>query len=163
MTTATARPGEAAMTSTNEAEGSEVEHTISPDEVESILADHGYDVSEHELADGTVVLRISDPESGVVIRGVIEGEILFLTMSCMSLPRAKISADLMGRMLASDNGISTSSFQLYERGDGMVAITLNNFCKLQALGADDTDDILSCVEFLMVDVMTARELVGEIV
>jgi hypothetical protein len=156
MTTATASPeGAASM------EDPVVEHEITPDEVESILADNGYDVSEHALADGTPVLRISDPESGVVIRGVLEGEILFLTMSCMSLPKAKITPDLMGRMLASDNGISTSSFQLYERPDGSVAITLNNFCKLQELGDDDRDDILSCVEFLMVDVMTARELIGD--
>ena len=150
------------VTSEMTSEEAGVEQQITPDEVEAILADHGYDVSEHELPDGTVILRISDPESGVVIRGVLEGEIRFLTMSCLSVPKGKITPDLMSRMLASDNGISTSSFQLYERSDGTVAVTLNNFCKLQQLGSDDTDDILSCVEFLMVDVMAARELVGEI-
>ena len=63
-------------------------------------------------------------------------------------------------MLAANNGISTSYFQLYEAGEGKVAITLNNFCKLQDLGADDEDDILSCVHFLLVDVMTARHLLA---
>ena len=49
----------------------------------------------------------------------------------------------MATMLAADNGISTSSFQLYDAGGGNVTITLNNFCKLQDLGPDDEDDILS--------------------
>jgi hypothetical protein len=66
----------------------------------------------------------------------------------------------MATMLASDNGVSTSSFQLYDAGDGNVTITLNNFCKLQDLGPEDEDDILSCVHFLLVDVMTARRLLS---
>jgi hypothetical protein len=66
----------------------------------------------------------------------------------------------MRKMLAADNGISTSYFQLYDTGAGKVAVTLNNFCKLQDMGADDEDDILSCVHFLLVDVMEARELIG---
>lgn len=139
-----------------------MQRDITSDEVVSILAENGYDVGEHMISDGTAVLRICDPESGVVIRGVLEGDILFLTMSCISVPRDRISRAVMDRMLSCDNGISTSSFQLYGRADGTVAITLNNFCKLQALGEDDRDDILSCVEFLMVDVMAARELVGEL-
>jgi len=65
----------------------------------------------------------------------------------------------MRKMLASDNGISTSHFQLYETGDD-VAITLNNFCKLQELGPDDEDDILSCVSFLLADVVHAKQLIG---
>ena len=39
------------------------------------------------------------------------------------------------------NGISTSHFSLSKSADNKVAITLNNFCKLQDLGADDRDDI----------------------
>lgn len=132
---------------------------ITADEIESILAENGLDVTEHKTSSGSSVLRIQDPESGIVIRGVLEGEILFLTLSCLSVPKAKITPDLMQKMLASDNGISTSSFQLYEKPDGTVAITLNNFCKLQELGPDDRDDIISCVQFLMYDVMAARELV----
>ena len=72
------------------------------------------------------------------------------------VPRAAITPEIMARMLAADNGISTSHFQLYDAGDGKVAVTLNNFCKLQDMGADDEDDILSCVHFLLVDVMMAR-------
>ncbi len=32
-------------------------------------------------------------------------------------------------------------------------MTLNNFCKLQDMGPEDEDDILSCVHFLLVDVI----------
>ena len=59
-------------------------------------------------------------------------------------------------MRASWSGGADVSF--WDR-DGMEAVTLNNFCKLQDMGADDEDDILSCVHFLMVDVMSARRLV----
>jgi hypothetical protein len=68
----------------------------------------------------------------------------------------------MRRMLAADNGISTSSFQLYDAGGGSVAVALNNFCKLQDMGPEDEDDILSCVHFLLVDVMSARRLLGDL-
>jgi hypothetical protein len=33
---------------------------------------------------------------------------------------------------------------------------------LQDLGADDADDILSCVHFLLVDVISASRLIGEL-
>jgi len=146
--------------SSTEAAVAEAEITI--DGVEAILAEHGYDVSEHDLPDGGSVLRVRDPESGVVLRGVLEGDILFLTISCLAVEKSKITPELMQRMLDAGNGISTSSFQLYDRADGKTAVTLNNFCKLQTLGDDDRDDILSCVEFLMVDVMAAREIVGDL-
>jgi hypothetical protein len=67
----------------------------------------------------------------------------------------------MRRMLAADNGISTSHFQLYETG-GKIAITLNNFCVLQDMNAEDEDDILSCVHFLLVDVLMARGVLGKL-
>ena len=41
-----------------------------------------------------------------------------------------------------------------------VTITLNNFCKLQDMGPEDEDDVLSCAHFLLVDVMTARRLLS---
>ena len=65
--------------------------------------------------------------------------------------------------LAAGNGISTSYFQLYDTGGGKVAVTLNNFCKLQDMGPEDEDDILSCVHFLLVDVMEARRLLTGLV
>ena len=48
-----------------------------------------------------------------------------------------------------------------ETGAGKTAVTLNNFCKLQEMGPDDEDDILSCVSFLLADVVHARDLIGK--
>ena len=127
-------------------------------QIHALLAEQGYEVSEP----APDTLRIQEVESGVSIQAVLEGEILFLSLTCTIVPQSKITPDIMRRMLAADNGISTSHFQLYKVNDGMEAVTLNNFCKLQEMGADDEDDILSCVHFLMVDVMSARRLLGDL-
>ena len=73
----------------------------------------------------------------------------------MTTPNSAITAEIMRKMLAADNGISTSGFQLYENDQKTVAITLNNFCKLQSLEDDDRDEILSCLEFRIVDLYAA--------
>jgi hypothetical protein len=132
--------------------------TISPHlgKIHSLLAEQGYEVSEP--APDTI--RIREVDSGVSIQAVLESEILFLSLPCVTVPRAKITPEIMASMLAADNGISTSSFQLYDAGSGNVTVTLNNYCKLQDMGTDDEDDILSCVHFLLVDVMSARRLLS---
>jgi hypothetical protein len=132
--------------------------TISPHlgKIHSLLAEQGYEVSEP--APDTI--RIREVDSGVSIQAVLESEILFLSLPCVTVPRAKITPEIMASMLAADNGISTSSFQLYDAGNGNVTVTLNNYCKLQDMGTDDEDDILSCVHFLLVDVMSARRLLS---
>src|SRR5580693_855013 len=79
---------------------------------------------------------------------------------CLKAPADKLTPDLLKKMLAGENGISTSYFQLYDGPDGTVTIALNNFCKLLDLGPEDEDDILSCVHFLLADVIAARDLVG---
>ncbi len=86
---------------------------------------------------------------------------MFFSVVCMTPPSAAVTAGIMRTMLDADNGISTSHFQLYDKGDGTTAITLNNFCKLQELGPDDEDDILSCVSFLLADVVHAKQLIGD--
>jgi len=126
------------------------------EQIHALLAAKRYSVTE--VGDG--VIRIQEVDSGIVLQAVLAGDILFVSLVCMSVPAASITAPIMRKMLASDNGISTSHFQLYNTGDGNVAITLNNFCKLQELGPDDEDDILSCVSFLLADVVHARELIG---
>jgi hypothetical protein len=132
--------------------------TTSPNlaHIDSLLAERGYEVTPS--APDAVTIRELD--SGVSIQAVLEGDILFLTLPCITVPRTAVTPEIMATMLASDNGVSTSSFQLYDAGNGNVAITLNNFCKLQDMGHEDDDDILSCVHFLLVDVMTARRLLG---
>jgi hypothetical protein len=126
------------------------------EQIHALLAAKRYSVTES----GDGVLRILEVDSRIVLQAVLAGDILFLSLVCMSVPQAAITPQIMRKMLASDNGISTSHFQLYETGDGNVAITLNNFCKLQQLGPDDEDDILSCVSFLLADVVHAKQLIG---
>jgi hypothetical protein len=126
------------------------------EQIHALLAAKRYSVMES----GDGVLRIQEVDSGIVLQAVLAGEILFLSLVCMSVPAARLTPQILRKMLAADNGISTSHFQLYDTGDGNVAVTLNNFCKLQELGPDDEDDILSCVSFLLADVVHAKELIG---
>jgi hypothetical protein len=132
--------------------------TTSPQlgQIHALLAEQGYEVSEP--APDTIKIR--EVESGVSIQAVLESDILFLSLPCVTVPRAKVTPEIMAKMLAADNGISTSSFQIYDAGSGNVTVSLNNFCKLQTMGPDDEDDVISCVHFLLVDVMSARSLLS---
>ncbi|MBZ5622394.1 MAG: hypothetical protein LAQ69_27230 [Acidobacteriia bacterium] len=134
--------------------------TASPQlgQIHALLAERGYDVSEP----APDTLKIRELSSGVAIQAVLQGEILFLTLTCTIVPNRAITPELMAKMLEADNGIHTSHFQLYDAGEKRVAITLNNFCKLQDMGPEDEDDILSCVHFLLVDVLSARRLLGDL-
>lgn len=131
---------------------------ITIDAIEALIADQGYEITP--AADN--MLKIKDTESGVTIQAVLEENVLFLTVPCVSVNAEAITPDLMRMMLDAENGISTSSFQLYDQGEKIV-ITLNNFCKLLSLGEDDEDDIISCVEFLLIDVLTARAALKDLV
>jgi hypothetical protein len=126
--------------------------------IHALLAERGYDVSES----GPDTLKITEVHSGISLKAVLQGEILFFSLTCTVVADEAITPSLMSQMLAADNGIHTSHFQLYDAGEGNVAITLANFCKLQDMGPSDEDDILSCVHFLLVDVMTARHLLGSL-
>ena len=125
-------------------------------QIHALLANKRYSVND--LAEN--VLRVEEVESGISLRAVLEGDILFLSLVCLITPANSLTPTVLRKMLAADNGISTSHFQLYETGNGNVAVTLNNFCKLQELGPDDEDDILSCVSFLLADVVHAKQLIG---
>jgi hypothetical protein len=124
--------------------------------IHALLAERGYEVSEPSPDS----LSIREVQSGVTVHAVLQGEILFLSLTCVVVPSSSLTPDILALMLAADNGISTSHFSLYDAADGKVAIALSNFCKLQDMGADDEDDILSCVHFLLVDVMTARHVLA---
>jgi hypothetical protein len=127
-------------------------------QIHALVAEKGYEVSEP----APDRLKITEVESGVTLQAVLQGDILFLSLVCTVVPRAKITPEIMGRMLSADNGISTSYFQLYDAGQGTTAVTLNNFCKLFDMGPEDEDDILACVHFLLVDVLSARRLLGNL-
>jgi hypothetical protein len=131
---------------------------ITMDAVRNLLAETGYETS---LGGEESCVFVKDPESGLTFTCVLENNILYNAVACMELDESKISAELMRRLLDSDNGISTSGFQLYKSKSGKVIITLNNFCKLQDLGKEDRDDILSCLNFINVDVLAARDLFSD--
>lgn len=133
--------------------------TTSPElgQIHALLADKGYEVSE-PAAD---TLSIREVQSGVTVRAVLQGNILFFSLVCTVAPESALTPAIMRRMLASGNGISTSHFQLYG-ADGQVAVALANFCVLQEMGPEDEDDILSCVHFLLADVMTARTVLKDL-
>lgn len=130
--------------------------TVTPqlDQIHALLANKGYEVSEV----ASNVLNVRETGSGVSAKAVLQGDILFFSLTCTVAPEKSITPEVARIMLASDNGISTSHFQLYDMKDGSVAVTLNNFCKLQDMGEEDDDDILSCLHFLLVDVIQARHL-----
>jgi hypothetical protein len=65
-------------------------------QVHALLASKRYSVTD--LNDS--VLRIEELESGISLRAVLEGDILFLSLVCMSVPAAKITAAVMHKMLA---------------------------------------------------------------
>ena len=126
------------------------------EQIHALLAAKGYSVSEL----GPGILRIQEVDSGISLQAVLENDILFLSLTCATVAPAKITPALMKKMLDATNGIATSHFQLYSVNASETAITLNNFCKLQEMGPDDEDDILSCVNFLLADVIHARDLIG---
>ena len=128
--------------------------TISLSQVAELLARKGYDIGE--LASG--VLRVRDVQSGVSFQAALEGNVLYMTVTLTTIPAGEISAETMRRMLSGRNGISTSSFRLYDAAEGKTAVTLNNFCKLQDMGPEDHDDILSLAGYLLADVIAARNL-----
>jgi hypothetical protein len=130
--------------------------SLSLEQIHALLARRQYAV--REISDS--MLSIQEVESGISLRAVLEGEILFLSLVCMVVPESAMTAPVMRKMLDGNSGISTSYFQLYDAANGQIAITLNNFCKLQDLGPEDEDDILSCVSFLLADVLLAKNLIG---
>ena len=132
---------------------------INTDHISSLLAEKGYEVS----VQGEHILHIREVGSGVVVQAALAEDILFLSLNCVTVADSAVTAELMAKMLDADNGISTSHFQLYSAGDGKTSIMLNNFCTLQDMGPEDEDDILSCVHFLLVDVIEARRLIGDMV
>ena len=139
------------------ADGSDVA-TIELARIRTVLTEHGYEASP----EGEDVLKVREPDSGLTFRCVLADNILFNSITCTTVPKSAITEEVTSKMLSGDNGISTSAFQLYERSGGKVAVTLNNFCKLLDLGAEDEDDILSCLEFLEIDAFAARELLDSL-
>lgn len=105
------------------------------------------------------VFSIEEADSGILIQARLEDNILLFQLPCIQMSSEQLTLELQRKMLAADNGISTSNFQIIGN-NGTVTIVLTNFAILQGLGADDEDDINSCVEFLLNDLLAARDLIS---
>lgn len=134
--------------------------TITLDAIAEIVVQADYEIVSADSDRG--VLTVRDLDTGLMLALALRDNVLFNTVPLITVKASAITADIQAIMLDADNGISTSGFQLYKSGDD-VSVTLNNFAKLQELGADDQDDILSCLEFLVVDAWAARELLSGLV
>src|SRR5579883_3279118 len=102
------------------------------DRIAALLAEKGYAVE----AENDHILHIKEVDSGLTIIGVLEENILFCSLTCVTVPSSALTAEAMRRMLSAENGISTSSFRLYPAGEDQTAVTLNNFCTLQNMGEE---------------------------
>jgi hypothetical protein len=128
--------------------------TVTISHVAELLAHNGYDVTPSDSG----VLTVRELHSGISFQAALEGGALFMTVSLMTVPESGITPTMMRKMLSGHNGISTSGFRLYETSDGRLRITLNNFCKIQDMGPEDHDDILSLAGYLLADVVEARDI-----
>jgi hypothetical protein len=128
--------------------------TIHVSQVADVLTHHGYDLGEQKQG----LLQVREIQSGVTFQAALEGNVLYFTVPLMTLPSNQITPDLMRKMLSGTNGISTSSFRLYDAEGGKTLISLSNFCTLQDMESEDQNDILSLASYLMADVIEARDL-----
>ncbi len=128
--------------------------TVTISHVAELLAHNGYDVTPSESG----VLTVRELHSGITFQAALEGGVLFMTVSLTTVPERDVTPAMMRKMLAGDNGITTSAFRLFGTNDGRVRVTLNNFCKVQDMGPEDRDDILSLAGYLLADVVEARDI-----
>lgn len=131
---------------------------VSAEGVKNIVKELGYELVEEK---GSVfAIRGS---SGIKILCAVEDEILNVTCPLLSVPESKITRELALAMLWNDNGLATSHVELMRGKGGQVRIVLMNYCKLSELGDDDRDDIETALEFIELDAVRARELLGALV
>ena len=130
------------------------------DKVQAIAAEGGFEIVSAE----DDVLTVRHPETGIKITSTLQydddgsGGVLLNTLQCKTVD--SISEEDKDKMLDAANGIATSGFKVIDAGKKKI-ITLNNIAKLQDLGEDDKDDILSCLNFLIVDAFAANNLLAE--
>lgn len=111
--------------------------------------------------DDTNQFVIIDIDSSIAIQAQLQDDVIFFQLPCCTIRNEDLTSELCSNMLAANNGISTSSFQLAPgHVDGTTMVLLSNFAKLQALEDDDADDILSCISFLMADAITAHSMIN---
>jgi hypothetical protein len=65
------------------------------EQIHALLAAKRYAVTES----GDGVLRIKEVDSGIALQAVLAGEILYLSLVCMSVPAASLTPHIMRKML----------------------------------------------------------------
>ncbi|MCA8924140.1 MAG: hypothetical protein KDD82_20185, partial [Planctomycetes bacterium] len=126
---------------------------VSAEGVKNIIKQLGYEI----LSDREDVFTIKG-SSGVKILCAVEESILNVTLPLITVAKSAVTHAVAIDMLRSDNGISTSHVELFERPGDKYNIALMNYCKLQELGDDDMDDIETAIEFIELDAVKARGL-----
>jgi hypothetical protein len=125
--------------------------------IEIISSTEELDVSFNAETNQFSIIEI---ESGITIQAQLQEGVIFFQLPCCTVNDSDLTAELCNIMLSASNGISTSSFQLTPGSEeGTTVILLSNFAKLQDFGADDEDDIISCISFLMADAIEAHRLI----
>ena len=128
---------------------------VSAEGVKNIIKQLGYEI----LSDREDVFTIKG-SSGVKILCAVEESILNVTLPLITVAKSAVTHAVAIDMLRSDNGISTSHVELFERPGDKYNIALMNYCKLQELGDDDMDDIETAIEFIELDAVKARGLLS---
>lgn len=141
---------------------SAIERKIEISEIENLLAQEGALV---ELQGNTITS--TDPDTNVKMTHILiqdedgVGAVLYNTILLKQLKKEEVSSELCLKLLSIDNGINTSNFRLIPNKQG-YSLVLQNFTKLQNMGEEDVDDILSALSYLVTDVAASRKLFGEI-
>jgi hypothetical protein len=133
-----------------------METQVSAEGVKNVVKAQGYEVIAED-GDGVFTIRGS---SGVKIICAVEQEIVNFTVPLITVPEAKITRDVALAMLWNDNGLATSHIELVKVAGGKVRVILMNYCKLKELGDDDVDDIDAALQFLELDTVRARKVLG---
>ena len=122
-------------------------------------AARGEGLRSHRAASGTA--EDSRTVQRSTVQAVLEGDILFFSLTCTVVPESAITPELMAKMLAAENGISTSDFQLYDAGDGKVGRHPEQFLRNCRRWGRTMRTISSpCVHFLLVDVIDRAATFG---
>ena len=61
--------------------------SIHADQIKALLAERGYDVTEPTPG----VLRVQDLHSGVAVQAVLQGDVLYLSLTCTVAPESAIA------------------------------------------------------------------------
>ena len=69
--------------------------SIHADQIKALLAEKGYEVTEPTPG----VLRVQELHSGVAVQAVLEGDILYLSLTCTVAPESAITPPMMRSML----------------------------------------------------------------